>query len=97
MSEKFRGKNAVSLSTGSESCCLRLNHFKSSGRRSSKNSTSTKEKSASVTMDIFPNHMLLDISVEAENKLGKVESEHLIRESAWFGEFASLFSSQAGI
>lgn len=48
-------------------------------------------------MDIFPNHMLLDISVEAENKLGKVESEHLIRESAWFGEFASLFSSQAGI
>lgn len=39
-------------------------------------------------MDIFPNHMLLDISVEAENRLGKVESEHLIRESAWFGEFA---------
>lgn len=48
-------------------------------------------------MDIFPNHMLLDISVEAENKLGTVESEHLIRESAWFGEFASLLSSQAGV
>lgn len=47
-------------------------------------------------MDIFPNHMLLDISVEAENKLDTVESEHLIRESAWFGELALLFSSQAG-
>lgn len=31
--------------------------------------------------------------MEAENKLGKVESEHLIQESAWFGEFVSLFSS----
>lgn len=51
---------------------------------SSKYSMSTTENSASVTMDIFPNHMLLDISVEAENKLDTVESEHLIRESAWF-------------
>lgn len=87
MSENSVQTSAVSLSTASESRCVCLNPFKSSsGRRSTKNSTSTREKSTSVQMDIFPNHMLLDISVEAENVLGKVESEHLVKESVWFGE-----------
>lgn len=30
--------------------------------------------------------MTLDIWVEAHNKLGKIESEHLIEDANWFGK-----------
>lgn len=45
-------------------------------------------------MDVYPNHMVLDIWVEARNQLGTAESEHLIMESDWFGEFDSLLLSE---
>ncbi|XP_070780772.1 interleukin-6 receptor subunit beta isoform X2 [Enoplosus armatus] len=40
-------------------------------------SVNTSESSAQVTMSIFPNHMALDVWVEAHNSLGRAESEHL--------------------
>ncbi|XP_071371765.1 interleukin-6 receptor subunit beta [Centroberyx affinis] len=43
-----------------------------------------QNKNGIIKWGVFPNHMRLDIWVEAENKLGKVESEHLIEESEWF-------------
>uniref|UniRef100_A0A8C6S910 Fibronectin type-III domain-containing protein n=1 Tax=Neogobius melanostomus TaxID=47308 RepID=A0A8C6S910_9GOBI len=42
---------------------------------------STNESSADITTDLFPNFMSVDIWVEAENALGKVESEHLTIEA----------------
>ncbi|XP_051268245.1 interleukin-6 receptor subunit beta-like isoform X1 [Dicentrarchus labrax] len=45
---------------------------------------STPEKSATVSVGLFPNPSLLDIWVEAHNTLGKVESEHLKEEANWF-------------
>lgn len=45
-------------------------------------------------MDVYPNHMQLEIWVEANNTLGTVESDHLIMESDWFGEFDSLLLSE---
>lgn len=45
-------------------------------------------------MDVYPNHMALEIWVEANNTLGTVESDHLIMESDWFGEFDSLLLSE---
>uniref|UniRef100_A0A8P4GFX2 Fibronectin type-III domain-containing protein n=1 Tax=Dicentrarchus labrax TaxID=13489 RepID=A0A8P4GFX2_DICLA len=45
---------------------------------------STREKSATVSVGLFPNHETLDIWVEAHNTLGKVESEHLKEEANWF-------------
>lgn len=61
---------------------------------SSKNFTSTRMRNALVKMEVYPNHMVMDIWVEASNSLGMVESEHLIMESDWFGEFASLLLSK---
>ncbi|XP_034752316.1 interleukin-6 receptor subunit beta isoform X2 [Etheostoma cragini] len=34
--------------------------------------------------DTFPHHMTLEVWVEAHNKLGKIESEHLKEDSGWF-------------
>ncbi|XP_038590659.1 interleukin-6 receptor subunit beta isoform X1 [Micropterus salmoides] len=47
-------------------------------------SVSTQENCAIVSMKIYPSHMTLDIWVEAHNKLGKIESEHLIEDANWF-------------
>ncbi|XP_062290048.1 interleukin-6 receptor subunit beta isoform X1 [Scomber scombrus] len=46
--------------------------------------TSTDKSSAKVTLEIFPNHMTLEIWVEAKNELGTVESEHLREDAGWF-------------
>ncbi|XP_053195952.1 interleukin-6 receptor subunit beta isoform X2 [Scomber japonicus] len=46
--------------------------------------TSTYKNSAQVTLEIFPDHMTLEIWVEAKNGLGKVESEHLREDAGWF-------------
>ncbi|XP_029921136.1 interleukin-6 receptor subunit beta-like isoform X2 [Myripristis murdjan] len=43
-----------------------------------------QNNSAQITFQIFPNHVELDFWVEAENMLGKAESEHLIAEADWF-------------
>ncbi|XP_044029099.1 interleukin-6 receptor subunit beta isoform X7 [Siniperca chuatsi] len=45
---------------------------------------STRKNSAHVYVETFPFHMTLDIWVEAHNKLGKVESEHLKEYAGWF-------------
>lgn len=47
---------------------------------------STRENHAEVVMNIFPSHMNMDIWVEARNKLGTVESEHLRKDAGWFGK-----------
>lgn len=46
----------------------------------------TTESRAGVFLEAFPYHMFLDIWVEAHNELGTVESEHLKRDSDWFGK-----------
>ncbi|TNN45036.1 Interleukin-6 receptor subunit beta [Liparis tanakae] len=46
---------------------------------------STRDNEAAVDfLTIFPDHMMLDIWVEAHNWLGRVESEHLKEEAGWF-------------
>lgn len=46
---------------------------------------STRGNEAAVDfLTSFPNHMMLDIWVEAHNRLGRVESEHLKEEAGWF-------------
>ncbi|XP_070706355.1 interleukin-6 receptor subunit beta isoform X2 [Pempheris klunzingeri] len=45
---------------------------------------STPNKSAEVSLDTFPAHMILEIWVEAHNKLGKIESERLKEDAGWF-------------
>lgn len=47
---------------------------------------STRGNKAWVNLNLFPHHMILDVWVEAHNKLGTVESEHLIKDATWFGE-----------
>uniref|UniRef100_A0A3Q3VWU5 Fibronectin type-III domain-containing protein n=1 Tax=Mola mola TaxID=94237 RepID=A0A3Q3VWU5_MOLML len=42
------------------------------------------ENKATVTLDVFPFHTTLEIWVEAQNKLGKTESEHLKEEAGVF-------------
>ncbi|KAM9338384.1 interleukin-6 receptor subunit beta [Symphorus nematophorus] len=42
------------------------------------------ENGSQVTLDIFPHHMTLEIWVEARNKLGQTESEHLKEDAGWF-------------
>ncbi|KAA8584712.1 hypothetical protein FQN60_008497 [Etheostoma spectabile] len=45
----------------------------------------TQTNRASVKLgDTFPHHMTLEVWVEAHNKLGKIESEHLKEYSGWF-------------
>ncbi|XP_041816511.1 interleukin-6 receptor subunit beta isoform X2 [Chelmon rostratus] len=39
---------------------------------------------AEVPLEIYPNHMTLEIWVEAKNDLGKTESEHLKEDAGWF-------------
>lgn len=46
----------------------------------------TGENRTKVSLGVFPNHMTLDIWVEAHNKLGKIESEHLKKDAGWFGK-----------
>ncbi|KAK7895853.1 hypothetical protein WMY93_021178 [Mugilogobius chulae] len=41
----------------------------------------TQTNSAVIDTEVFPNFMFLEIWVEAENRLGKVESEHLTTEA----------------
>lgn len=45
---------------------------------------SSTSNSAQVSLDVFPNHMTMEIWVEARNKLGTVESEHLKEDAGWF-------------
>ncbi|XP_054468125.1 interleukin-6 receptor subunit beta [Anoplopoma fimbria] len=46
---------------------------------------STNNNSTQVDFaETFPNHMLLEIWVEAHNKLGKIQSEHLKEDAGWF-------------
>ncbi|KAM7393420.1 hypothetical protein PAMA_008190 [Pampus argenteus] len=45
---------------------------------------STCGNSARVRLDTFPNHMTLEIWVEAEDKLRTVESDHLKEDAGWF-------------
>lgn len=46
---------------------------------------STDKNSAQVEfVDAFPNHMTLDVWVEAHNKLGRIESARLTRDAGWF-------------
>ncbi|KAL7376916.1 hypothetical protein ABVT39_018365 [Epinephelus coioides] len=46
---------------------------------------STPNKSAQVKFEnSFPNHMTLEVWVEAHNKLGKIQSEHLKKDASWF-------------
>ncbi|XP_078128319.1 interleukin-6 receptor subunit beta [Sander vitreus] len=48
-------------------------------------SNETQENRIQVKLgDIFPIHMILEVWVEAHNKLGKIESEHLKEDSGWF-------------
>lgn len=52
---------------------------------------STGENHAQVEfVDSFPDHMMLEIWVEAHNKLGKTQSEHLSRDAGSFGKCAFL-------
>lgn len=44
------------------------------------------ENKATVTLDVFPFHTTLEIWVEAQNQLGKTESEHLKEEAGVFGK-----------
>ncbi|XP_076614162.1 interleukin-6 receptor subunit beta [Chaetodon auriga] len=39
---------------------------------------------AQVPLEIYPHHMTLEIWVEAHNKLGNIESEHLKEDAGWF-------------
>lgn len=39
-----------------------------------------------MSLTIFPNHMTLEFWVEASNRLGKIESEHLKEDAGWFGK-----------
>uniref|UniRef100_A0A8C3AUW8 Fibronectin type-III domain-containing protein n=1 Tax=Cyclopterus lumpus TaxID=8103 RepID=A0A8C3AUW8_CYCLU len=46
---------------------------------------STQENHAMVHfVSSFPTHMMLEIWVEAHNKLGRIESEHLKEDAGWF-------------
>ncbi|KAM3600235.1 uncharacterized protein V6R79_019818 [Siganus canaliculatus] len=47
-------------------------------------SVETTGNRAEVVIDVFPYHMGLDIWVEAENELGRSESEHLKGDGHWF-------------
>lgn len=53
-------------------------------------SVQTHENRATVSPETFPSHMALEIWVEAHNKLGKVESEHLKEDADWFGKLNSI-------
>lgn len=69
-------------------CWVYLDSCKSFVHSSQSNySESTKNKHASINMETFPSHMRLEISVKAQNRLGNVESDHLIKDAEWFGEF----------
>ncbi|XP_034565828.1 interleukin-6 receptor subunit beta isoform X2 [Notolabrus celidotus] len=48
------------------------------------NYTTTTKTKAQVSLGTYPNHMNLEIWVEAKNSLGMVESEHLKEEANWF-------------
>lgn len=50
-----------------------------------------QNNSGQVALNIFPNHMTLDIWVKAENELGTVESEHLMEDADWFGKLMQCF------
>ncbi|XP_040013305.1 interleukin-6 receptor subunit beta isoform X2 [Xiphias gladius] len=45
---------------------------------------STHENSAQINTNVFPNFMELEIWVEAHNKLGAIESEHLKKDAGYF-------------
>nr|XP_046231089.1 interleukin-6 receptor subunit beta isoform X2 [Scatophagus argus] len=45
---------------------------------------STYGNTAEVILNIFPHHITLEFWVEAHNKLGKIESDHLKEEADWF-------------
>uniref|UniRef100_A0A3Q3IHZ7 Fibronectin type-III domain-containing protein n=1 Tax=Monopterus albus TaxID=43700 RepID=A0A3Q3IHZ7_MONAL len=45
---------------------------------------STRENHAELRMTVFPNHVSMEIWVEAHNKLGAVESEHLKENANYF-------------
>ncbi|XP_028273714.1 interleukin-6 receptor subunit beta isoform X2 [Parambassis ranga] len=45
---------------------------------------STQLKRAELDLDTYPNHMNLDVWVTARNKLGTVESDHLIHDANYF-------------
>ncbi|KAM9841833.1 interleukin-6 receptor subunit beta isoform 2-T2 [Aulostomus maculatus] len=45
---------------------------------------STSKTSAKVNLDVFPNHMMMEIWVEAWSRLGSVESKHLKEDACWF-------------
>lgn len=45
---------------------------------------STEANHSQVVMPIFPNHMTLEFWVEAHNKLGRIESDHLKNDAEWF-------------
>lgn len=46
----------------------------------------TRQNHAKVSLEIYPNHMTLEIWVEARNELGKIESEHLKEDAGWFSK-----------
>ncbi|KAF3702414.1 Interleukin-6 receptor subunit beta [Channa argus] len=46
--------------------------------------SSTAENSTEVKMSLYPIHLPMDIWVEARNKLGTEESEHLAKDAGWF-------------
>ncbi|TMS08774.1 hypothetical protein E3U43_006257 [Larimichthys crocea] len=45
---------------------------------------STSENSTQVALEIFPDHLNMEIWVEAHNILGRIESEHLKEDAGWF-------------
>lgn len=47
---------------------------------------STSENSTQVALEIFPDHLNMEIWVEAHNILGRIESEHLKEDAGWFGK-----------
>ncbi|XP_074545758.1 interleukin-6 receptor subunit beta-like isoform X1 [Halichoeres trimaculatus] len=47
-------------------------------------SSTTRTTRAQVSLGTYPNHMTLEIWVQAENNLGTAESEHLRKDSGWF-------------
>ncbi|XP_026153570.1 interleukin-6 receptor subunit beta isoform X1 [Mastacembelus armatus] len=47
-------------------------------------SMSTDENHTEVRLNVFPNHMTMEVWVEARNKLGTAESEHLKVDAGWF-------------
>lgn len=60
--------------------------LKSSINRGETFNASTQANHTEVVMNIFPNHMTLEFWVEAHNKLGRIESDHLKNDAGWFGK-----------